>query len=87
MIRKCNAIYRMICNTDKKTQSLKSWFPDNCPPVRVRVWFRVSVELRVAGQFSSGAIVLEPYYICCNLSYFDFFFGFSFLSFFDFYFF
>ena len=39
---------------------------DNCPggnlppPVRVRVWFRVSVRIRVGGQFSSGAIVLEP---------------------------
>ena len=37
--------------------------PDNCsrgrlPPVRVRVWVRVSFE--VVGQFSSGAIVLEP---------------------------
>ena len=37
--------------------------PDNCsrgrlPPGRVRVWVRVSFE--VVGQFSSGAIVLEP---------------------------
>ena len=30
------------------------------PPVRVRVWFRVSVRIKVGGQFSSGAIVLEP---------------------------
>ena len=30
------------------------------PPVRVRVWFRVSVRIRVGGQLSSGAIVLEP---------------------------
>ena len=43
--------------------------PDNCPrgklppdpPVRVWVWVRVSAKIRVAGQFSSGAIVLEPY--------------------------
>ena len=27
---------------------------ENCPPVMVRVW------VRVGGQFSSGAIVLEP---------------------------
>ena len=30
--------------------------------VRVRVWFRVSVRNRLGGQFSSGAIVLEPYF-------------------------
>ena len=35
-------------------------------PVRVTVWFRVMVRIRVGGggrggvQFSSGAIVLEP---------------------------
>ena len=33
---------------------------ENCLSVRVRVWFRVSVKIRVRGQFSSGAIVLEP---------------------------
>ena len=33
---------------------------ENCPLVRVRVWFRVSVRIRVWGQFSSGAIALEP---------------------------
>ena len=35
---------------------------ENCPPVRIRVWFRVSVKIRfgAGGQFSSGAIVLEP---------------------------
>ena len=32
---------------------------ENCPPVRVRVWLRVSFG--VGGQFSSGAIVLEPF--------------------------
>ena len=31
---------------------------ENCPLVRVRVWLRVSFG--VGGQFSSGAIVLEP---------------------------
>ena len=31
----------------------------NCPLVRVRVWVRVSFG--VGGQFSSGAIVLEPF--------------------------
>ena len=30
------------------------------PPVRVRVWFRISVRIRAGGQFSSGAIFLEP---------------------------
>ena len=33
----------------------------NCPPVRVRVWFRISVRIRVGGQFFSGVIVLEPF--------------------------
>ena len=33
------------------------------PPVRVRVWFRVSVRIRVRGDFPWGAIVLEPYRI------------------------
>ena len=28
--------------------------------VMVRVWVRVRVSFRVGGQFSSGAIVLEP---------------------------
>ena len=29
-------------------------------PVRFRVWFKVSVRIRVGGQFTLGAIVLEP---------------------------
>ena len=33
------------------------------PPVRVRVWFRISVRIRAGGQFSSGKIFLEPIYI------------------------
>ena len=33
--------------------------PENCPSVRVRFWFRVSVKIRVGGQFSSGTIELE----------------------------
>ena len=32
---------------------------ENCSPVRVRVWFRISVRTRAGGQFSSGAIFLE----------------------------
>ena len=32
---------------------------ENCPSVRFRVWVRVSFG--VGGQFSSGAIVLEPF--------------------------
>ena len=40
---------------------LRKWCPENCPPVRVRVWFRISVRIRAGrGQFSSGAIFLEP---------------------------
>ena len=34
---------------------------ENCPPVRVRGWVRISFW--VGGQFSSGAIVLEPCFI------------------------
>ena len=33
---------------------------ENCSPVRVRVWFRVSVRIRVGGNFLQGAIFLEP---------------------------
>ena len=37
---------------------------EKCPLARVRVWLRIRVWLRVSfavgGQFSSGAIVLEP---------------------------
>ena len=35
---------------------------ENCPPVRVRVWFRISVRIRAGGQFSSRAIFLEPHF-------------------------
>ena len=38
------------------------------PPVRVRVWVRVSFG--VGGQFSSRAIVLEPYTIPDRVGYF-----------------
>ena len=31
---------------------------ENCPPVRVRVWIRVSFG--IGRQFYSGAIVIEP---------------------------
>ena len=34
---------------------------ENCPPVRVRVWFRINVGIRAGGQFSLGAIFLEPW--------------------------
>ena len=36
---------------------------ENCPlpPVRVRVWFRVSIKIRVGEQFSSREVVLEPF--------------------------
>ena len=37
---------------------------ENCPPVGVRVWFRVRVSFKVGGQFSTGAIVLEPNRTC-----------------------
>ena len=42
---------------------MNSCFRGKFPPVRVRVWFRVSVRNRVWGQFSSGAIVLEPFVV------------------------
>ena len=39
----------------------------NCPPVRVRVWFRISIRIRAGGQLSSGAIFLEPFQrVCLN---------------------
>ena len=28
----------------------------NCPPVRVRVWFRVSIKIRVGGSFPWGQL-------------------------------
>ena len=39
--------------------------PENCsrgklPPGQVKVWFRISVRIRAGGQFSLGAIFLEP---------------------------
>ena len=33
---------------------------ENCPPIKVRIWFRVSLRINVGRQFSSEAIVLEP---------------------------
>ena len=33
---------------------------ENYPLVRVRVWFRVRVTIRVEGKFSSCLIALEP---------------------------
>ena len=33
---------------------------ENCPLVRVRIWFRIRVTIRVEGQFSLWAIALEP---------------------------
>ena len=58
-------------------------YPDNSPrgklppPVRVRVWFRISVRIRAeggggGGQFSSEAIVLEPFenFLIRNLIHF-----------------
>ena len=34
---------------------------ENCPPFRVRVWFRVSVRIKIGRQFSSRALVLESF--------------------------
>ena len=31
-------------------------------PVRLKIWFRISVRIRAGGQFSSGEIFLEPFY-------------------------
>ena len=44
-------------NNSKKAYSISlvvTYGVENCPPppVRVRVWFRVSVRIRVGGQFS-----------------------------------
>ena len=36
---------------------------ENCLSVRVGIWFRVRIRVRVEGQFSSGAIVLEPFQV------------------------
>ena len=36
---------------------------ENCPPVRVTVWFRISVRIKAEG----GAIFLETF-IICNIS-------------------
>ena len=33
---------------------------ENCPLVRVRIWFRISVRIKAGEQFSSRAIFLEP---------------------------
>ena len=41
---------------------------ENCPPVRVRVWFRIRVRIRAGGQFSSGAFFLEPFSRPLNLA-------------------
>ena len=40
---------------------------ENCSPVRVRVRVRFRISFKVGGQFSSGAIVLEP---LCQISAF-----------------
>ena len=38
------------------------------PPVRVSVWFRISVRIRAGGgQFSMGAVFLEPISIADQL--------------------
>ena len=34
--------------------------PPPIPPLRVRVWFRIRVRIRVGEQFSAVKIVLEP---------------------------
>ena len=47
-------------------------FPvENCPPVRVRVL--VGVIFGVGGEFSSGAIVLEPCLKMCRKNYVDYY--------------
>ena len=49
-------------------QKCLKWCPENCPrgklpPVRVRVWFRISVRIRAGGKFSSEAIFLDSFEI------------------------
>ena len=59
--------YQTYCKIKRsKLQVCLSWCPDYCLrgkllPVRVRVWFRVSVRIKTGGQFSSGVFVLEPF--------------------------
>ena len=44
---------------------VRTIFPgENCSPFRVRV--KVSVRIRVGGQFSSGATVVEPFLLVEN---------------------
>ena len=42
---------------------------ENCPSVRVRVWFRISVRIRAGRQFSSGSIFLEPFEVTIIVCY------------------
>ena len=44
---------------------------ENCPSVRVRVWFSVTVRIMVGGQFSLKATVLEPVFTRPNITYFE----------------
>ena len=51
-----------FCETNTVSMTVSRQLPSRKsphPPVRIRVWFRISVKTRVKGQFSSGAIVLE----------------------------
>ena len=60
--------YMKMCSNELKKKFMREYANDirtiapeeNPPPVTGRDWVRVSVRLRVVGQFSSGAIVLEP---------------------------
>ena len=51
----CNKVQPYPCSGVRKIAP-----KENCPPVRVRVWFRISVRIKAGEQFSSGAIFLEP---------------------------
>ena len=46
--------------------------PRKIPPprlIRVWVWVGIKIRIRVGGQFSSGAIVLEPFFRICIQSH------------------
>ena len=50
----CFKFYKEKCGTVKKRKSVKNGVrkiapEENCPPARVRVWFRISVRIRAEG--------------------------------------
>ena len=59
----CLTTNLLVVKHSKKVQKhgVRTIAPEkNFGPVRVRVWFRVRIRIRVGGQFSLGVIALEP---------------------------